>query len=307
MEIRASVGRGGMNLPADVTYVQQLLNRIAVHQGGPNQPFMLFGAPGDNLNRAILRFQQANCPGVADGRIDAGGQTIRQLTAMANVQAGPVSDPSSDQPPQFVPGVLEMDVKAKFTLAGIVSALRSAFPHATPWTFSSSAGVTAGADVALGAYGVLYLANANTNAPPRSLYFAAAGLGISVAPASGSYSTPSMYSRGIGSIWSSCPGDLKAEDMTGSLMIFSASAAPLSPSVGANGVGLSLYFLSLPNPMMAVKKVLEGPSSLYAWFRAGGAAQNKAVGIMFGVMKSTPDAGVSAIGGWAHLKTTWIL
>jgi peptidoglycan hydrolase-like protein with peptidoglycan-binding domain len=289
MGLRGSVGRGGINYPADVTYVQQLLNRVAANRGGPTQPFMLLGTPGDNLNGAILRFQQANCFGVADGRIDADGPTIRQLTAMANVQAGPVNGPTSDQPPQFVPGVLDMDVKARFTIAGIVSALRSAFPHATPWTFA------------------LYVANSDTNVT-RTLSFAAAGLGISVAPASGSYSTPSMYSRGIGSIWSSFPGELKAEDMAGSLMIMSASAAPLSPSAGAaNGVGLSIYFLSLPNPVMAVKKVLEGPSSLYAWFRAGGAAQNKGVGIMFGVMKSTPDAGVSAIGGWAHLKTTWIL
>lgn len=88
MGISASVGRGGVNHPADVTYVQQLLNRIALNRGGPNPPFMLFGTPGDKLNQAILRFQQANCPGIADGRIDAGGRTLSQLTSMANALGG---------------------------------------------------------------------------------------------------------------------------------------------------------------------------------------------------------------------------
>ena len=310
MGISASVGRGGVNHPADVTYVQQLLNQISLSRGGPNPPFMLLGAAGDNLNAAILRFQQANCSGIADGRIDPGGPTIRQLTAMADASDGPpVLDPMSDQPPSFVPGVLDMDVKAKFTLPGFFSAVRSAFPHATPWTFKSSAGVSAGASVVAGAWGFLYLSNStNTKeTPDPTLFFAAVGLGLSASPASGSFSTPSMYSRGIGSIWTSSPVNLKAEDMAGSMLMMSASATPLAPAGSPDGVGLSLYFLNLPNPAMALIKLLEGPSSLYAWFQAGGATQTKAVGMMFGVSKSTPDAGISAIGGWAHLQSAWIL
>jgi hypothetical protein len=195
-----------------------------VSRGGPNPPFMLFGAAGGNLNAAILRFQQANCSGVADARIDPTGPTIRQLTAMANATGGPpVYDPASGDPPQFVPGVLDMDVKAKFTLGGIVSALRDSFPHATPWSFTSSAGISAGASIVAGAWGFLYLRNSNTQETP-TLAYAAAGFGKSVGGASGSFSTPSMFSTGIGSIWTRRPGNLKAAEMAGSMIILSASS-----------------------------------------------------------------------------------
>jgi hypothetical protein len=303
MGISASVGRGGVNHPADVTYVQQLLNRIALNRGGPNPPFMLFGTPGDKLSQAILRFQQANCPGIADGRIDAGGRTLSQLTSMANALGGAVDDPGAGPVPKFVPGVLD-DIKPKFSLDKILSALKSVFPHPTPWSFNSSAGLSVGAPFTAGAWGWLYLKRSNPDETP-SLSFAAAGIGVSVAPVSAAYSTPSMYSRGIGSIWTSSPVNLKAADMAGSLLILNVSTAPIV--AGYPAIGVSIYLLNLPNPGMALVKILEGPSSLYEWFHAGGTTA-RALGVMVGVAKSTPDIGsISLVGGWSHLRTGWIL
>lgn len=81
-EIRHSVGRGGMNHPADVTLVQRLLNEN-LRLLTPLAPIPLSGKVDPLLLNAIESFQRRvvlmNRP---DGRVDPGGRTFRALTAI---------------------------------------------------------------------------------------------------------------------------------------------------------------------------------------------------------------------------------
>jgi hypothetical protein len=82
--ITRSVGAaGGVNLPADVTEIQRLLNLVPVAKGGAAPPFFVFGTCDPATKAAILRFQKAQVPAFADGRIDAGGPTLAKLNALA--------------------------------------------------------------------------------------------------------------------------------------------------------------------------------------------------------------------------------
>jgi hypothetical protein len=87
--ITRSVGAaGGVNLPADVTEIQRLLNLVPVAKGGAAPPFLVFGTCDAATKAAILRFQKAQVPAFADGRIDPGGPTLAKLNALA-VASGP--------------------------------------------------------------------------------------------------------------------------------------------------------------------------------------------------------------------------
>jgi hypothetical protein len=82
--ITRSVGAaGGVNLPADVTEIQRLLNLVPVAKGGASPPFFVFGTCDPATQAAILRFQKAQVPAFADGRIDPGGPTLAKLNALA--------------------------------------------------------------------------------------------------------------------------------------------------------------------------------------------------------------------------------
>jgi hypothetical protein len=82
--ITRSVGAaGGVNLPADVTEIQRLLNLVPVAKGGAAPPFFVFGTCDPATKATILRFQKAQVPAFADGRIDAGGPTLAKLNALA--------------------------------------------------------------------------------------------------------------------------------------------------------------------------------------------------------------------------------
>ena len=90
--ITGSVGRGGRNFPAnDVITVQYLLNCVPAAQGGPSKELMVDGAAGPKTIAAIESFQRRH-GGVADGRVDPGGATLRALQAR---------DPLPNQP---IPG-----------------------------------------------------------------------------------------------------------------------------------------------------------------------------------------------------------
>jgi hypothetical protein len=82
--ISASVGERGVNLPADVMHVQQLLNGISPGQGGPQPALKVDGIVGPFTLRAISRFQSRNL-GFSDGRVDPGGRTITELEQRAEV------------------------------------------------------------------------------------------------------------------------------------------------------------------------------------------------------------------------------
>ncbi len=81
--ITRSVGAGGANIPADVTEIQQLLNKVPAVQGGAAPPFTAFGTCDSATLAAILKFQKKQVPAFADGRIDPGGPTLARLNALA--------------------------------------------------------------------------------------------------------------------------------------------------------------------------------------------------------------------------------
>lgn len=78
--ITGSVGRGGLNLPADTRLVQQLLNEAGARDGG-GAPLMVDGVVGPKTLAAILDYQRRRRLPVADGRVDPGGTTFRSLVA----------------------------------------------------------------------------------------------------------------------------------------------------------------------------------------------------------------------------------
>jgi hypothetical protein len=92
--IARSVGAGGVNTPADVTEIQQLLNKVPVAKGGAAPPFIVFGTCNSATLAAILRFQNMQVPAFADGRVDPGGPTLAKLNALA-AAPGPVPTPAS--------------------------------------------------------------------------------------------------------------------------------------------------------------------------------------------------------------------
>jgi peptidoglycan hydrolase-like protein with peptidoglycan-binding domain len=81
--ITRSVGQGGVNAPADVSEIQRLLNSAPAAQGGANPSLSVDGICGGLTQAAILRFQKAQAPAFADGRIDPGGPTLARLNALA--------------------------------------------------------------------------------------------------------------------------------------------------------------------------------------------------------------------------------
>jgi len=54
--ITRSVGAGGANKPADVTEIQQLLNKVPAAKGGAAPPFVVFGTCNSATLAAILKF-----------------------------------------------------------------------------------------------------------------------------------------------------------------------------------------------------------------------------------------------------------
>ena len=76
--INGSVGKGGMNRPADVVIVQYLLNCVPKSQGGPSEELVLDGICGPRTNAAILSFQK-KLAGSGLGWLDVGGPTLNAL------------------------------------------------------------------------------------------------------------------------------------------------------------------------------------------------------------------------------------
>jgi hypothetical protein len=76
--ISGSVGKGGKNRFEDVLIIQYLLNCVPASKGGPSKELVLDALCGNLTNAAIIKFQQAAL-GFADGRVDAGGQTLNTL------------------------------------------------------------------------------------------------------------------------------------------------------------------------------------------------------------------------------------
>jgi hypothetical protein len=76
--IRAAVGEGGVNIPADVATVQYLLNCVPVSKGGPPRALKIDGFAGVVTTAAINRFQQFHF-GSSNNRLEAGDKTYEEL------------------------------------------------------------------------------------------------------------------------------------------------------------------------------------------------------------------------------------
>lgn len=84
--ISKPVGQGGAarNVPDDVRTIQDALNQIAKKgiQGGPVPLLDVDGLCGPKTNAAILKFQRAQVPGVSDGLVEPGRNTILRLNEL---------------------------------------------------------------------------------------------------------------------------------------------------------------------------------------------------------------------------------
>jgi len=120
--IDGSVGTGGANKAENVRLVQRLLNDARAREGG--QQLKVDGVAGPLTNAAILQYQRAHAL-EADGRVDRGGRTLKQLVDahLASLQAGVIA-------PYLVRGALDtVPSLDKDTIASVVhdyfSSLRS--------------------------------------------------------------------------------------------------------------------------------------------------------------------------------------
>lgn len=170
-----------------------------------------------------------------------------------------------------------------------VSQLAS-FAESTPWRFASSAGASGGAVFIGASGGKLYLANSATKETPE-LWFAAAG-GSAGAPFSGSYSTPSMWSTGIGNIRQrGGQGALSFSDMQGPMVMLVGSSIVM-PGV-PEGLSASIVFLGVP--YLATVQLYSGGglNALPVIMQA------RAVGIMMGEFRGL-DASIGVLVGYGR-------
>lgn len=79
--ISASVGQGGVNKKADALAIQQALNKIPPHKGGPDPKLVEDGLVGPKTINAIRKFQQSDIALVKDGRVDVNGPTLARINA----------------------------------------------------------------------------------------------------------------------------------------------------------------------------------------------------------------------------------
>ncbi len=69
-----------MNRPADVTIIQDLLNKVPLMSGGPSVKLQVDGKCGPKTVEAIRKFQIRHFgAGSADGRVDPNGRTLAKL------------------------------------------------------------------------------------------------------------------------------------------------------------------------------------------------------------------------------------
>lgn len=76
--IRATVGKGGENIPTDVATVQYLLNCVPVSHGGPIKELKIDGFAGVLTVEAVNRFQKVRF-GASNSRVQAGEATFEEL------------------------------------------------------------------------------------------------------------------------------------------------------------------------------------------------------------------------------------
>jgi hypothetical protein len=167
------------------------------------------------------------------------------------------------------------------------------FTRSSPWEFTSSGGGSLSVAVFGAGGGVLYLKN-NDSGQEKKLYYGVAGGSVGPLPFGGSYSTPDMWSTGIGKIRTRADGPLAFGDMTGPMCVLSGSLVGGMATL-MEGMSSSIYFLGIPT-LPALESF---PFPLVLNWIATGATTAKAIGLMVGRAKGA-DAGISVEIGYGR-------
>ena len=96
LRISASVGRGGVNRPADVRRIQEALNEVPVGAGGTLPRLVVDGLAGPKTQKAIYNFQVHHFGAAkADSRIDPEQYTLAKLREVLKPSAATPALPSA--------------------------------------------------------------------------------------------------------------------------------------------------------------------------------------------------------------------
>jgi len=158
------------------------------------------------------------------------------------------------------------------------------FNHTTPWTFTTSSGISGGLAVIGVAGGTLYLTNGSSG-ELKNLHYLSGGLSLGPLPGSFGLSTSDMWSKGLGSIRAPKPS-LTADELTGPMCVISGSLAFMG-----EGLSGSMYFLGFPMGLALLGGAIE--------ILISGLLTARAFGVMVGHFSGV-DASVSLLPGYAH-------
>jgi len=130
LTIQGSVGNKGRNDPRDTRRIQEALNHVPVHQGGPQPRLVTDGIVGSKTIAAIYGFQKHHFgPAKADGRVDPEHRTIAKLREFQ-----PGAQPVAGGASGFVPGgTLGFVPGEKKTLVPVMTRVQAALPEALSW------------------------------------------------------------------------------------------------------------------------------------------------------------------------------
>ncbi len=168
-------------------------------------------------------------------------------------------------------------------MSSLENRLMTHFSHKTPWTFTTSAGLSAGVSVVGVSGGALYLANASSG-EQKTLHYFGGGLSVGLLPASVSLSTASMWSTGVGTIRAASDA-LTFDDMRGPMCVLSGAISE------AEGLSGSMFFLGFPIALALAGGAIE--------ILLSGLTTARAFGVLVGHIQGV-DAGVSLLPGYAH-------
>ncbi len=175
-KISGSVGQGGTNLKADVTTVQQLLNKVQYNWGGPNPKLSEDGFIGPKTIAAIRRFQEIQFKNVftPDGKVDPGKMTIGRLNHIANSSELPAGFFRTTAEP--ISHVVQPTNMTCWAAAGtMLVGARDRMSYAIQTVMSK-------ADAADPGYGYLNMFNVNKGLPPAHTGRYTKALKLRVAP-----------------------------------------------------------------------------------------------------------------------------
>jgi hypothetical protein len=175
----------------------------------------------------------------------------------------------------------------------ITNALEKVFTRSTPWEFTSSAGLSLSVAVIGGAGGMLEMKQGGDDKTYR-LYYGIIGGSIGPLPFGGSFSTPDMWSTGVGKIRARTDAPLTFSDMTGPMCVVSGSFVGGTATFG-QGLSTSIYFLGVP----AIPALTSFAIPMVVNWIATGATQARALGMMVGRAIGA-DAGISVEVGYGR-------